>query len=203
MALRIRFQYPTGSNLGYSIERLTDYTYYDFTTAHFVVAPVVRIAPLPEDTGDFVGRYTTALTTTPANVFTDGDYVITVHDRGAGNAVVAELASTFFQGNDSTVLPSTPGWTSTASPTPTPSVSPTPTPSPGSGSGVPNSGNHTIINLTTSALTIYYYRLSGAPPILTIGAAGPNHVVSVVVNMTLTNLEQLTGLVAAGKILIT
>ena len=31
MALRIQFQYPTGSRLGYSIERLSDGSFYDFS----------------------------------------------------------------------------------------------------------------------------------------------------------------------------
>ena len=38
MALRIRFQYQTGSVLGYSIERLSDGSLYDFSTSTFVAS---------------------------------------------------------------------------------------------------------------------------------------------------------------------
>jgi hypothetical protein len=101
MSLRIRFQYPTGSSLGYSIERLSDATYYDFSTSNFVdTTPVTLITPLPESAGSFQGRYFATLTPTPNTVFTDGDYVVTVHNTAASNVVVAELAATMINGND-------------------------------------------------------------------------------------------------------
>ena len=55
MALRIRFQYPTGSTLGYSIERLSDGTVLRlFRRNSFVSAPVTtQISSLPEDSGIF------------------------------------------------------------------------------------------------------------------------------------------------------
>lgn len=102
LALRIRFQYPTGSNLGYSLERLSDYLWYDFATGTFVAQPTQPIAPLPEDTGNFTGRYILTMLATDPTIFTNGDYVVTVHDRNANNVVVAELTSTFYQGDDST-----------------------------------------------------------------------------------------------------
>ena len=51
MPLRIRFQYPTGSSLGYSIERLSDGTFFDFADSTFKATPATLIASLPEDTG--------------------------------------------------------------------------------------------------------------------------------------------------------
>ena len=105
MALRIRFQYPTGSQLGYSIERLNDGSFYDFTNGTFVAVPATPIASLPEDTGIFAGRYKATLTPTPVAQFTDGDYVVTVHDQAATNNVVAELAATMHAGDDATVFP--------------------------------------------------------------------------------------------------
>ncbi len=104
MSLRIRFQYPTGSQLGYSIERLADGMLFDFSTSTFVAAPTTTIAILPEDTGVFVGRYRLTLTPTPTTQFSDGDYVVTVHDQVAANAVVAELATTMHGGDDATVF---------------------------------------------------------------------------------------------------
>jgi hypothetical protein len=105
MALRIRFQYPTGSQLGYSIERLSDGDFYDFSNSTFVATPVTLISPLPEDTGSFIGRYKATLSSTPTAQFADGDYVVTVHDQANSNAVVAELAATIHSGNDATVFP--------------------------------------------------------------------------------------------------
>jgi len=109
MALRIRFQYPTGSQLGYSIERLSDGTFYDFSGGNFSAAPPTPIAPLPEDTGIFAGRYKATLSPTPSTKFTDGDYAITVHDQGASGVVVSELAATMHAGDDATVIPASGG----------------------------------------------------------------------------------------------
>jgi hypothetical protein len=105
MSLRIRFQYPTGSNLGYSIERLSDGTFYDVSTSSFVASPVTPISNLPEDSGNFLGRYKLTLTPTPIAQFTDGDYAVTVHNQGSANAVVAELGATMHAGDDATVIP--------------------------------------------------------------------------------------------------
>jgi hypothetical protein len=105
MALRIRFQYPTGSQLGYSIERLSDGNLYDFSTATFVAVPATLIASLPEDVGSFIGRYKATFSSTPTAQFTDGDYVVTIHDQANSNAVVAELGATIHSGNDATIFP--------------------------------------------------------------------------------------------------
>ena len=105
MALRIRFQYPTGSMLGYSIERLSDGLFYDFSNGTFAASPATPINGLPEDTGIFLGRYKATLSTTPVAQFSDGDYVATVHDQAASNKVVAELAVTMHLGDDATVIP--------------------------------------------------------------------------------------------------
>ena len=105
MALRIRFQYPTASRLGYSIERLSDSMLYDFSNSTFVASPATPISPLPEDAGIFIGRYRSTLSPTPSSQFSDGDYVVTVHDQASSSAVVAELAATFHSGDDATAFP--------------------------------------------------------------------------------------------------
>src|SRR6185312_4301149 len=109
MALRIRFQYPTGSQLGYSIERLNDGSFYDFSNGTFVASPATPIANLPEDTGIFAGRFKVTLNPTPMAQFTDGDYVVTVHDQVASSNVIAELAATMHAGDDATVIPQSGG----------------------------------------------------------------------------------------------
>lgn len=108
MALRIRFQYPTGSSLGFSIERLSDGMYFDFTDSTFKATPTTLIASLPEDAGNFLGRYKKTQTPTPASQFTDGHYAVTVHDLRASNSVVAELATTMRNGDDLPSFPVTP-----------------------------------------------------------------------------------------------
>ena len=104
MALRIRFQYQTRASLGFSLERLTDGTLLDFNDGTFKLAPTTLISMLPEDTGNFSGRYKATLTT-PSAQFTDGDYVVTIHDQSATNLVIAELAVTMHAGDDATVFP--------------------------------------------------------------------------------------------------
>ncbi len=109
MALRIRFQYPTGSKLGYSIERLGDGLLYDFSNGMFTSSPTTAIAGLPEDAGVFAGRFKLTLSPTPVAQFADGDYVVTIHDQGASNNVVAELGTTMRGGDDATASPASGG----------------------------------------------------------------------------------------------
>ncbi len=109
MALRVRFQYPTGATLGYAIERLSDGTFYDFSTTSstagtFTATPATPIASLPADTGNFLGRYKATLTTTPASVFTNGEYSVTIHNMAASNVVIAQLSATMFNGDDAPVF---------------------------------------------------------------------------------------------------
>ena len=105
MSLRVRFQYASGAQLGYSIERLRDGTFFDFSASSFVASPASAISNLPEDTSPFLGRYKTTLGSTPAAQFTDGDYVVTVHDKANANVVVAELGATMHAGDDAMVIP--------------------------------------------------------------------------------------------------
>jgi hypothetical protein len=109
MALRIRFQYSTGATLGYSIERLSDGAFFDFGDSTFKPSPVTLIASLPEDSGNFTGRYKVTLTPTTVSQFTDGDYAITIHDMPAANTVVGQLATVLHAGNDATVIPGSGG----------------------------------------------------------------------------------------------
>ncbi len=105
MALRIRFQHSTGATLGYSIERLSDGSFFDNFDTTFKASPSTPIAALPEDAGIFVGRYK-ANVNTPT--FVDGDYVITIHDLSV-SVVVGQLACVMHSGDDATVIPGVSG----------------------------------------------------------------------------------------------
>lgn len=105
MPLRIRYQYQSGSSLGFSIERLVDGLFFDFGSSTFKASPGVAVASLPEDSGNFVGRYKYTLAATPPAQFIDGDYVVTIHNAAAGNLVVDELPVVMHAGDDATVIP--------------------------------------------------------------------------------------------------
>lgn len=109
MALRIRYRYTSGSALGYSIERLSDGMFFDFNDTTFKAVPTTLINSLPEDTTKFVGRFKTTQTSTPSAQFTDGDYVVTIHNTGSANLVVGELSVVMHGGDDATVIPSSAG----------------------------------------------------------------------------------------------
>ena len=104
MPLRIRYQYPPGSALGYSIERLSDGTFFDFNDSTFKANPTTLITALPEDTGSFAGRYKVTLASTPTAQFADGDFAVSVHNTAAANTVVAELAVVMRSGSDATTF---------------------------------------------------------------------------------------------------
>src|SRR5438046_1709 len=118
MPLRVRYQYPTGSSLGYSIERLSDGTFFDFNDSTFKPTPTTLVAALLEDLGSFAGRYKVTLASTPTSQFTDGDYVVTVHNSASANIVVGELAVVMHAGSDTTVIPSGGGSDPWATPLP-------------------------------------------------------------------------------------
>lgn len=100
MAVRIRFQYITASSLGYSIERLSDGTYFDFVDGMFRFSPAKIIAFLTEDASPFKGRYRATIDPTPASQFTDGNYAVNVHDVSSANVVIGELGVTITSGDD-------------------------------------------------------------------------------------------------------
>src|SRR5947209_15534212 len=102
MPLRVRYQYTSGSSLGYSIERLSDGTFFDFNDSTFKSSPTTPISALPEDTGSFVGRYKLTLASTPTSQFTDGDYALTIHNTFTANTVVGQLPVVMHAGGDST-----------------------------------------------------------------------------------------------------
>lgn len=105
MGLHVRFQYPTGSALGYSIERLSDGLFYDYGDSTFKLNPVTWIRALIEGTGIFVGRYSDTLTPTPSNQFTDGEYCISIHDTANNNTIVGQLSDVMHAGDDAPVFP--------------------------------------------------------------------------------------------------
>lgn len=100
MALRVRFQYSTLATLGYSVERLSDGLYLDFTDKVFRASPAITIVSLPEDVSPFLGRYRATLTPTLIAQFSNGNYVVTVHDQAAASLVIGELGVTMFAGDD-------------------------------------------------------------------------------------------------------
>lgn len=103
MALRIRFLYATGSSLTYSVERLADGTFFDFGDSTFKPVPAALTAPLPEDTGSFLGRYKVNLAT-PQSAWPDGDYCVSVHDAATG-LVADQQVATLNAGDDGSVYP--------------------------------------------------------------------------------------------------
>jgi len=107
MSLRVRFQYQTGANLVYSIERLGDGTFYDFGAGTFGSSPGTGTAALREGTGtgtSYLGRYTVTLATTSAGQWTDGAYSVSVHNLGSG-LVVGELAVVMHTQDDQPTFP--------------------------------------------------------------------------------------------------
>ncbi len=109
MSLRIRYQNMNALTLGYSIERLADGLFHDFSDGVFKATPTTPIASLPADTGTYAGRYKVTLTPTPQARFTDGDYCVTIHNTAASNVVVAQLGALMNAGDDATVIPSASG----------------------------------------------------------------------------------------------
>ncbi len=108
MALRIRFLGPTGFTLGYSIERLSDGSLYDFSTSQFTSGtPTTPLRSLPENTPSFPGQYKTTLSPTPVSQFTNGDYAVTVVDQVA-NLCIGIHGAVMSGGDDTSVIPGGP-----------------------------------------------------------------------------------------------
>lgn len=111
MALRVRFQYQTGSSLGFSIERLVDGTFWDFastgsTAQTFTATPTQQILPIPEGSGVLLGSYNYTLTSTPSTQFTDGDFAIRIHNSNNANETIGILGAVMYNGDDEPDFPS-------------------------------------------------------------------------------------------------
>ncbi len=106
MALRVRFQYMSSASLGYSIERLTDGMRYDFSDGTFKSAPATGVSPLTPESGDFLGRYSATLASTPVAQFSNGDYAVGIHNTSNANQLVGLLNATLYNGDDAPVFPS-------------------------------------------------------------------------------------------------
>ena len=101
MSLRVRFQYEAGASLGYSIEKLTDGSFFDFATGTFKGAGwSQRTAPLTAESGELAGRFSKTLAPLDPSKFTDGSYAINIHDAGNGNRVVGCLQAVLVNGDD-------------------------------------------------------------------------------------------------------
>ncbi len=104
MALRIRYASTPGASLGYSIERLADGLYYDFSNAVFSAAPTTQINALTATTGNLVGLYRDTITSTPQTVFANGEYAVNIHNIGSSNVVIGVLGAIMANGDSAPIL---------------------------------------------------------------------------------------------------
>jgi hypothetical protein len=110
MALRVRFQFQTGSSLGFSIERLVDGTFWDFSTTSstaqtFTATPTTLIQSLPEGSTNFLGSYSYTLSSTPVAQFSNGEYAVRIHNTASSNSVVGILPANMYNGDDTPYYP--------------------------------------------------------------------------------------------------
>ena len=104
MALHIRYAYPPGYSLGYSIERLTDGYFYDFASGTFTATPATQVNALTAAGGNLVGLYRDNIASTPQGQFANGEYSINLHNTAAGNAVVGLIGATMANGDSAPVV---------------------------------------------------------------------------------------------------
>ena len=106
MALRIRYAYSSGATLGYSIERLADGLFYDFSSGTFTATPATQINPFTALSGNFSGLYRDTIASTPQAQFANGEYAVNLHNLGAANVVVGVISATMYNGDSAPVFPS-------------------------------------------------------------------------------------------------
>jgi hypothetical protein len=108
MPLRIRFQHVPGASLAYSIERLADGLYFDFSDGTFKANPTTPVAGLTAGTGIYASRYAAVLTPTPPSQFANGEYAIGIHDTASANALIGLMAARMYNGDDAPIFPAEP-----------------------------------------------------------------------------------------------
>jgi len=106
MALHIRYAYTAGSALGYSIERLVDGFFYDFSSGTFTATPATQVNPLAAPTGNLSGLYRDNIAATPQAQFANGEYAVNIHNMGASNALIGIVGATIYNGDSAPVFPS-------------------------------------------------------------------------------------------------
>lgn len=112
MALRIRFQYFSGAQLGYSIERLSDGLILDQSDMTFKSIPINAIGQLTEGSNPYSGIYRITISNTPVAQFSNGNYAISIHRIDMNNSVLGLLRTTMINGDDNNVITSGGGSTS-------------------------------------------------------------------------------------------
>ncbi|MBI1325029.1 hypothetical protein GC170_17840, partial [bacterium] len=106
MSLRIRFQYVTGSNLGFAVERLADGLLLDHADNTFKASPVQPVASMTEAPSPRLGMFRSTLSSTPISQFSDGNYAVSIHDLSTSSQrVIAVLMAQMISGDDN-VIPS-------------------------------------------------------------------------------------------------
>jgi|GEM_PF-4675853 len=106
MPLRIRFQYVTGSNLGFAVERLADGLLLDQTDNTFKANPGQPVTPLTESASPRLGMYRATINTTPVAQYSNGNYAVSIHDLSTPSQnVIAMLMAQMISGDDN-VIPS-------------------------------------------------------------------------------------------------
>lgn len=100
----IPFSYYTGYSLGYSIIRKVDGKRYDFFSGVFAGAVYSGVAILTEGSGDYKGLYTASLPT-PTGIFSDGDYLVYIHNRSLNNQIITNGSVYISNGSDATPPP--------------------------------------------------------------------------------------------------
>jgi hypothetical protein len=111
MALRVTWIDDAGASRGFSIQRVADGLRYDPADGAFKVSPAAPVMALAAGSGDFAGTYAATLADTPTTDWLEGDYLVTIHDTAAANAVVGAMgvvmhAADGGQSDDATVIPS-------------------------------------------------------------------------------------------------
>lgn len=89
MPLPYMTQYAPGASLGISVSRLSDGLLWDFGVAQvYAASPGTPIQALTPGTGNFLGKYSYTIASTPQAQWADGFYCVNLHLMSASNLVV-------------------------------------------------------------------------------------------------------------------
>lgn len=105
MAFTITFSAAGGQTLKASIQRQSDGLLYDVADSTFKTTPTTLLQTVPEGTGSFIGRYRLQITPTLVAQWTDGTYIVGIHDNAQANLVVQLLAGTMKNGDEAPYFP--------------------------------------------------------------------------------------------------
>lgn len=100
MSANVFFEFATGYTLNLDVQQISSGLFYDFANGVFSATPATQLASLPEGSGTALGQYSYQFASTPPATWSNGSYLVRVHDQNRANQVIGLAELVMANGSD-------------------------------------------------------------------------------------------------------